>query len=388
MTTDLSMALPNIPLEAILPTLGALAFTILLPAGLARLRRARAPQPPNHPGAPPPKRKTSRAMRTAVTLYSFLALIFWYTSQPDLFSRLHLPLTATGDHIRSALVTQRPREFIPTQLQTAYDQASTSGVHVRSNEPRTSHPLFTPSLDRVLHRIDTFDIRIIYGRLGHTVVESCEWCTAPEDYLIFGAAGLGLAYVALLVVVGVVTEASERRKSRVWAVGAVAVAAAVDVFCTGFVKGTLRRGENVPYHVRAERYRLLLHILLPNILLLLPHNAPYLTQETYINTIQALAALAQVSTAQQNTLKHARYAGLVRDASVSSWAEAMSRHVDGALEDEEFMTKLDAARPEEQRENGRPAVERLKEWAGRAVSEVMEEMNGIIVGREATPGPQ
>ncbi|KAG9081034.1 hypothetical protein FRC07_014686 [Ceratobasidium sp. 392] len=371
------MAIPNIPLDTILPALGVVAFTILFPALLARIRRARAPQPPQSP-TQPPKVKTSRAMQTTVTLYSLLALVLWYTSQPDLFIRLRLPLTATGDQIRSALVTQRPREFIPLDLQTAYDHASTTGLHIRSAEPRTSHPLFTPELDRVLHRIDTFDVRIIYGRLGHTVVESCEWCTAPEDYLMYAAAGVGLAYVALLGIVGVVTEAAERRKSRVWAVGAVGIALAVDVFCTGFVKGTLRRGENVPYHVRAERLRLLLHILLPNILLLLPHNRPYLTQETYINTIQALAALAQVSNAQQNAIKHTRYAGLVRDASVSSWAEAMSRNVDGALEDEEFMGRLDDARPEERKENARPAVERLKEWAGRAVSEVMEEMNGVF----------
>ncbi|KAG9103967.1 hypothetical protein FRC06_006577 [Ceratobasidium sp. 370] len=381
------MSILDIPLDTILTTLGAVAFTILLPAGLSRFRRSRTAQP-GQPAAQPPKGQTSRAMRTTVTLYSLLAFGFWYASQPDLFTRLRLPLTATGDQIRSALVTQRPREFIPADLQMAYDQASASGLNLRSKEPRTSHPLFTPSLDRVLQRIDTFGVRIVYGRLGHTVVESCEWCTAPEDYLMFGAAGLGLGYVALLVVVGVVTEAAERRKSRVWAVAAVAVAVALDVFCTGLVKGTLKRGESVPYHVRAERFRLLLHIFLPNFLLMLPHNTPYLTQETYMNTLQALSALSHVSAAQQNTMKHTRYAGLVRDASVSSWAEAVSRNVDGALEDEEFVAQLDAVRPEEQKEQGRPAVERLKEWAGKATSEVMEEMSAIISGMGATTGQQ
>ncbi|KAG8699907.1 hypothetical protein FRC08_005041 [Ceratobasidium sp. 394] len=374
----------DIPLDTILTTLGAVAFTILLPAGLARLRRSRAQ--PSIPDQPSPKKKTSRAIRISVTLYSLLAFGFWSASQPDLFTRLRLPLTATPDQIRSSLITQRPREFIPIDLQKAYDQTSPTALN--QQHPRTSHPLFTPSLDRVLHRIDTFGIRIVYGRLGHTVVERCEWCTAPEDYMMFGAAGLGLGYVALLVIVGVVTEAAERRKSRVWAVGVVGVAVAVDVFCTGFVKGTLRRGESVPYHVRAERFRLLLHISLPNILLLLPHNAPYLTQETYINTLQALSALSHVSTAQQTTLKHARYAGLVRDASVSSWAEAMSRNVDGALEDEEFMAKLDMTRPEEQKELGWPAVERLKEWAGKATAEVLEEMSLIISGVGGTGGQQ
>ncbi|KAG8739599.1 hypothetical protein FRC10_005400 [Ceratobasidium sp. 414] len=384
------MSIPDIPLDTILTTLGAVAFTMLLPAGLARLRQSRTPQPPRPDQQPsqPPNRKTSRAMRTTVILYSLLALCFWCASQPDLFTRLRLPLTATGDQIRSALTTQRPRAFIPVDLQAAYDQASASGLNLRSKEPRTSHPLFTPSLDRVLHRIDTFGVRIVYGRLGHAVVESCEWCTAPEDYLMFGAAGLGLAYVALLVVVGIVTEAAERRKSRVWAVAAVAIAVAVDVFCTGLVKGSLRKGESVPYYVRAERFRLLLHIFLPNILLMLPHNAPYLTQETYMNTLQALSALSHVSVAQQNTLKHARYASLVRDASVSSWAEAMSRNVDGALEDEEFVARLDMARPEEEKEQGRPAVERLREWAGRATSEVMEEMSAIISNIGATTGQQ
>ncbi|QRV96249.1 transmembrane protein [Ceratobasidium sp. AG-Ba] len=242
------MPLPNIPIDTIATALGFVALTILLPAGLAQLRRWRsAPNStPDQPGAKPQPKKTSSAIRTTVTLYSILALAYWYYSQPDLFTRLRLPLTATGDQIRSALVTQRPKEFIPVQLQAAYDHGSTHGLNVRSKEPKTSHPLFTPQLDRVLQRIETFDVRIVYSRLGHAVVESCEWCTAPEDYLVFGAAGLGLAYVVLAVVVGLVTEAPERRKSRVWAVAGIALAAAADVFCTGFVKGTLRRGENIP----------------------------------------------------------------------------------------------------------------------------------------------
>ncbi|QRV81827.1 hypothetical protein RhiJN_09842 [Ceratobasidium sp. AG-Ba] len=105
--------------------------------------------------------------------------------------------------------------------------------------------------------------------------------------------------------------------------------------------------------------------------------------------MQALSALTHVTTAQQNTIKHARYASLVRDASISSWAEATNRNVDGALGDEEFIARLDEARPEEQAENGRPAVSRLTEWAGKTVAEFMGDMNKIIEENEgATEQPQ
>lgn len=115
---------------------------------------------------------------------------------------------------------------------------------------------------------------------------------------------------------------------------------------------------------------------------MLPHNAPYLTQETFINTVQALAALSHVSSAQQSTIKNTRYAGLVREASLHSYADTMSRRVDAALDDAEFRSMLDQARPPapESEQADRPAVERLKDWAGRTVGEALNELDAIISG--------
>ncbi|CUA75482.1 hypothetical protein RSOLAG22IIIB_05913 [Rhizoctonia solani] len=325
-------------------------------------------------------RKTSTSMRITVILYSFLALGMWYSSQSDLFTRLRLPITATGEQIRSALITQRPPEFIPLDLQRAYQHGNTNGLNIRK-ETRTSHPLFTPELDRTLQRIETFDIRLMYGRLGHSVIASCDWCTTRDDYLLFSAVGLSLGYIALLCIVGVVTEAPERRKSRKYAVVLVALAVSLDIFCTGLVKGSLRKGGRVQYYPRAQLCRLALHIFLPTALLMIPHNAPYLTQETFINTVQALAALSHVSTAQQSTIKNARYAGLVREASLQSWADVTSRKVDAALEDEEFRTTLDQIRPPPpEGDQEKPAVQRLKDWAGRMTGETLRELDGFITG--------
>ncbi|EUC55315.1 transmembrane protein, putative [Rhizoctonia solani AG-3 Rhs1AP] len=330
-------------------------------------------------------RKTSTAMRVTVTLYSFLALGMWYSSQPDLFTRLRLPITATGDQIRSALITQRPPEFIPLDLQRAYQQGNTNGLNIRK-ETRTSHPLFTPELDRTLQRIETFDTRLMYGRLGHSVIASCDWCTTRDDYLLFSAVGLSLGYIALLCMVGVVTEAPERRKSRTYAVVLVTLAVGLDIFCTGLVKGSLRKGGRVQYYPRAQLCRLALHIFLPIALLMLPHNAPYLTQETFINTVQALAALSHVSTAQQSTIKNTRYAGLVREASLQSWADITSRKVNAVLEDEEFRTTLDQIRPPPpEDEQEKPAVDRLKDWAGRVAGETLKELDGFITANRSQP---
>lgn len=352
--------------------------------------RQRGNPPENQTGPLGPQqtkpRHTSTSMKLTVAIYSLLALAFWYTSQPDLFTRLRLPITANGDKIRSALITQRPIEFIPLELQRAYHPGAARGLDRR--DTRTSHPLFTPELDRVLQRIETFDIRMIYGRLGHSVVASCDWCTTHDDYLVFAAAGLSLGYVALFCIIGIVTEAPERRKSRTYAVLFALLAAAADVFFTGFVKGVIRKGDTVQYYTRAQLCRLVLHLTLPTFLLLLPHNAPYLTQEIFMNTVQALAALSHVSNAQQSTIKNTRYAGLVREASLHSWAEATSRKVDAALEDDEFRSALDQARPADGEQATGPAVERLKAWAGRAVGEVLRDVNGIITGSGVQPAAQ
>ncbi|KAJ1302273.1 hypothetical protein OPQ81_001091 [Rhizoctonia solani] len=314
-------------LGSLVTTIAIVALPLLFKIVLARIatfRRQTSPVGGQATAQQNKPRRTSMAMRLTVALYSFLVLGVWYSSQPDLFTRLRLPITATGDQIRSALITQRPLEFIPLDLQRAYQQGSTNGLNIRK-QGRTSHPLFTLELDRTLQRIETFDIRVMYGRLGHSVIASCDWCNTRDDYLLFSAVGLSLGYIALLCIIGVITEAPERRKSRTYAVVVVALAVGLDVFCTGFVKGSLRKGDRVQYYPRAQLCRVALHIILPTVLLMLPHNAPYLTHETFINTVQALSALAHVSTAQQSTIKNTRYAGLVREASLQSWADITAR---------------------------------------------------------------
>lgn len=71
--------------------------------------------------------------------------------------------------------------------------------------------------------------------------------------------------------------------------------------------------------------------------------------------------------------------------------------VDGALGDEEFRTVLDLARPEAEGEGKadgdsekerKPAAERLKDWAGQAVGEVLKDLDGLVSNRGATPGVQ
>ncbi|CAE7071595.1 unnamed protein product [Rhizoctonia solani] len=366
-------------LGSLVTTVAIVALPLLLRVAVARVTSSRQQSGPGGQANTQQNkhRKTSSAMRVTVALYSFLALGMWYSSQSDLFTRLRLPITATGDQIRSALITQRPPEFIPLDLQRAYQQGNTNGLNIRK-ETRTSHPLFTPELDRTLQRIETFDIRLMYGRLGHSVIASCDWCTARDDYLLFSAVGLSLGYIALLCIVGIVTEAAERRKSRTYAVILVALAVGLDVFFTGLVKGSLRKGERVQYYPRAQLCRLALHIFLPTTLLMLPHNAPYLTQEVFIGTVQALAALSHVSAAQQSTIKNTRHVGLVREASLKSWAEVTSRRVDAALEDEEFQTILDRVRPPPEADQARPAVERLKDWAGRTAGETLRELDTFI----------
>lgn len=116
-----------------------------------------------------------------------------------------------------------------------------------------------------------------------------------------------------------------------------------------------------------------------------------------MQTLQALSALSHVSAAQQSTMKHTRYAGLVRDASISSWAEATMRNVDEALADEEFRATLNIARPDTEggsnleaagEKEPKPAAERLKDWAGKVVGETLRDVDGLIMNRGTTPGVQ
>lgn len=235
----LAMSIPEASWEIPL-TIAVVSLPIVIPAIFARLRALRNPRPPPGnvlPNSQPVPRQTSTTLKTMVVLYSLFAVFFWYSSQPDLFTRLRLPINTPTDNIRSALLTQRPVEFIPRRNVAHSSPGRADAV--------TSHPLFSPELDRTLQRIDTFEIRLAYARLGHNAISSCEWCTTREDYILFAAVGLSLAYVALLCMVGVVTEAPERRKRRVWAAAIVIVAATVDVLSTGFVKGAPRRGDHV-----------------------------------------------------------------------------------------------------------------------------------------------
>ncbi|GAB1526545.1 hypothetical protein RhiTH_009712 [Rhizoctonia solani] len=330
-------------LGSLVATVAIVVLPLVLRTVITRIARLRHQASHSGQGSVQQKsfRKTSAIMRLTVGLYCLLAVGMWYTSQPDLFTRLRLPVTATGDQIRSALITQRPLEFIPLDLQRAYQQGTQNGLNIRKGI-RTSHPLFTPELDRTLQRIETFDIRLIYGRLGHSVVASCEWCTTRDDYLLFSAAGLSLGYIALLSIVGVITEAPERRKARTCAVAAVAFAAGLDIFFTGLTKGSLRKGDRVQH----------------------------------------------VSTAQQSTIKNTRYAGLVREASLDSWANVTSRKVDAALEDEDFQHTLDRIRPPPpDADHEKPAVERLKDWAGRTTGETLRDLDSIITtGRASSTG--
>lgn len=191
-----------------------------------------------------PYRTHLSVLLLAHTLYIVYAmLVLW---PPNLFSRLRVALNVPPEVLRTALL--------------------------RNANLASDHPLPPPLVD-LLTRLSSFDMRTLYVRFGHTVLQECEHCKTFDDYALFALPRALREYVREAVLVGLLTvTGSMRERWRIYAMGALAAAAVAEGYfiLTSSIR-IPKNGQDVfMWHDNAWLLRHALFLLLPVIVHLLP----------------------------------------------------------------------------------------------------------------------
>ncbi|KAH9917319.1 uncharacterized protein B0H18DRAFT_1034905 [Fomitopsis serialis] len=136
------------------------------------------------------------------TLYILYNLILCWPL--NLFSRLHIPLNASPDTIRSTIIRR-------------------AGLDTHAPLPR--------SLENLLTRLSSFEMRTLYVRFGQAVLQECEHCKTFDDYALFALPRALAEYVCEVAVVGLLTiHRTGRERWRTYIVGALICAAVTETY--------------------------------------------------------------------------------------------------------------------------------------------------------------
>ncbi|KAF9030087.1 hypothetical protein BDZ89DRAFT_949992 [Hymenopellis radicata] len=179
---------------------------------------------------------------------------------PNVFTRLHLPLSTPTDVIRALLLKHSPEPNLPAHL------------------------------EQLLSRMNSFDTRTLYVRFGHDTVATCEYCRSYADFAFYSLPSAAMAYVREVAVIGLVTiRGTGREHLRTVGVGALAAVAALEVYFRSSAVIQIKDGENVfMWSDMLEIFRALLFIVLPLIIDFLPPRAPSAAPHPAEHAMQAL----------------------------------------------------------------------------------------------------
>ncbi|EIN09010.1 hypothetical protein PUNSTDRAFT_44485 [Punctularia strigosozonata HHB-11173 SS5] len=247
------------------------------------------------PGAPRAPFRTPLSL--LILIHSLYVLyILLVTPPPNLFSLLHIPLTTPSDKIRALLL-----------------------AHARL-PPDAPLP---PSLEDLLTRLSSFDVRTIYIRFGQPTVQSCSYCHTFDDYLLHYLPGPLLSYVRTAAVLGLVTlRGSFHERWRRYAVGLLVCAAVTEAYWTATVEVKIpRTGLGViMWHDYLWTARHLLFLSLPLLVHLLPLRPPPPSPASLL--LNPASPLSLTSTVQASD------AALARLALLKHAHGAIARHPD------------------------------------------------------------
>ncbi|KAF8911710.1 hypothetical protein CPB85DRAFT_1220714 [Mucidula mucida] len=165
---------------------------------------------------------------------------------PNVFTRLHLPLSTPTDVIRAILLKHSPEPNLPAHL------------------------------EQLLAKMNSFDTRTLYVRFGHEAVATCEYCHSYTDFAFHSLPSAAMAYVREVAVVGLVTiRGSGREHLRVVGISALAAIAVLEVYFRSSAVIQIKEGDNVfMWSDRLAIFRALLFIVLPLAIDFLPPRAP------------------------------------------------------------------------------------------------------------------
>ncbi|KAJ2936624.1 hypothetical protein H1R20_g469, partial [Candolleomyces eurysporus] len=77
-----------------------------------------------------------------------------------------------------------------------------------------------PEIEELLTKLNSFDLRLMYLRLGHDAVAGCNWCHRLKEYLLFAFIGPLLVYILEIAFIGLLTlPNSSKHHLRSYAIG-------------------------------------------------------------------------------------------------------------------------------------------------------------------------
>lgn len=251
------------------------------------------------------------------SLYSLYALI---QRQPNLFSRLRIPLTLPVDRIRALLLSEAGFGV------GAGDDGLAPSIHM------------PPDLELLLSRLKTDESRGWFVRFGQRALQTCAPCTSAGDYALFVFAGALLAYVrTAAVLLLLTTSANGRDRWRGYVLGILVCAALAEGYVLVSVSAAPlpKDGTQVfMWHDNIQFIRQGLSLLLPILTQFLPE-----VQRPGPPSMSLAPALAHLerSISRAHLLKYTRAAVMrnpeLRERAVRWWARK-KREGDAGREDE------------------------------------------------------
>ncbi|KAH8827637.1 hypothetical protein DL96DRAFT_1599740 [Flagelloscypha sp. PMI_526] len=228
-----------------------------------------------------------RSFLTYVLIFHTFYVVYFATVRrpPNLFKALGISVGEPTENIR----------HLVTRLQM-----------LSGDDPHS----LPPTVDGLLKKLGSFEMRLLYVRFGHDVVTMCEYCRGADEFAFFAFPGLLLQYIREIALVGVLTiRGTNREWWRRIALWPVVIVGLVEVWYIATSAIWVPRPNSPNIEQRAEPYMI--------------HDNGFLIRHVFFVIWPLVApsplshpsiALAQMLPALGTTLDTLRHYGVVRAA--------------------------------------------------------------------------
>ncbi|KAE9396464.1 hypothetical protein BT96DRAFT_884754 [Gymnopus androsaceus JB14] len=201
----------------------------------------------------------------------------------NLFTGLDLPLTYPVDSIRSLLL-------------------------MLADDPSSGLP---SGIERVLTRLGSAAMRILYVRFGHDAIATCEYCSSWDDFALFALPGALWEYLRETLIMGALTlKGTRHSQHRTLGVGALCAAAMFEAYL--ILTATISIPKELVYSSeawqRVERLYGGQGVIMWHDALLLVRRITFLTLPIIVHFILKPSPLTLSASANPNTLRQGEIA--------------------------------------------------------------------------------
>lgn len=175
-----------------------------------------------------PEARFHTLLNTFVLLHTlFILYTLILKAPPNLFTRLHVPLTMSSEAIRVILLKHAGRDSIPGQTVTLPKHLETLLTRLSSFDARNIYVRYfaISYAPRATPELTTFSC-FFRHRFGQVVLQDCEYCHTYYEYALYSLPRPLLGYIRETAIVGFLTILGSRKERwRTYAIGAIACAA-------------------------------------------------------------------------------------------------------------------------------------------------------------------